>query len=559
MRFKHFHIDGFGIFHDRTVGPFYPGLNVVYGENEFGKTTLLEFVRRILFGFPDRRHAGNPYPAVNGGSYGGRIAGVLGDGTAVVIERSGTVKGGKLSVHAGEERTGGEAELSSLLRLSARFYENVYGFTLDELTRLNSLDDEEIRNRIYGAGLELGRLSLSELKRHFSVPADAVYLENGRNRELQLLDREAKELKRELTVLRENLPRYRETSARLAQLMEESRQMAVAVEECNRQWLRSRRRRDWFNDGVELAAVGRRLEELAAVPDIPADALTDWEQRKQRGTMLAEREERCRVERERLRAELTALRIDPVWQERRGAIIALQKQSGGWQPARNEVERLTADLTGLRRELQAEAASLGTGFTPERIRTFSLPLAARAGGEAVVEELHAAQEQLRNAELRLEADLESRRGAASAQARGNLSLNRGLILVVLMLGLAGSGVGLWQSPYLTGFGLVLLVMGGAALIMNLWSGRLSPPAAVTESPYRDEVARRTKARDAAVTRWRQWLTQYGLPDDLRPESLAVALKTLERARLLTEKIADTEAVRNERNREAAAIMTAYEE
>lgn len=46
------HMTAFGRFIDRTLGPFKPGLNVVYGPNEAGKTTARAFVGGVLFGWP---------------------------------------------------------------------------------------------------------------------------------------------------------------------------------------------------------------------------------------------------------------------------------------------------------------------------------------------------------------------------------------------------------------------------------------------------------------------------------------------------------------------------
>ncbi len=48
MRLARLHIEGFGIFHDREMR-FEPGLNVVCGRNEAGKSTLLAFVQHVLF------------------------------------------------------------------------------------------------------------------------------------------------------------------------------------------------------------------------------------------------------------------------------------------------------------------------------------------------------------------------------------------------------------------------------------------------------------------------------------------------------------------------------
>ena len=49
MRILDLHIDGFGKFHDLSVS-FDQDLNVVYGKNEAGKSTLHTFIRCMLFG-----------------------------------------------------------------------------------------------------------------------------------------------------------------------------------------------------------------------------------------------------------------------------------------------------------------------------------------------------------------------------------------------------------------------------------------------------------------------------------------------------------------------------
>lgn len=79
MRFLELQIKGFGKFHDRTIS-FEDGINVVYGKNEAGKSTLHTFIRGMLFGIqPQRGRASkndlyNKYePWENSGTYEGSL------------------------------------------------------------------------------------------------------------------------------------------------------------------------------------------------------------------------------------------------------------------------------------------------------------------------------------------------------------------------------------------------------------------------------------------------------------------------------------------------------
>lgn len=58
---QYLRIERFGRFTDHTVGPFGPHLNIVFGGNEAGKTTLASFVGGVLFGWEDARGNRNTY------------------------------------------------------------------------------------------------------------------------------------------------------------------------------------------------------------------------------------------------------------------------------------------------------------------------------------------------------------------------------------------------------------------------------------------------------------------------------------------------------------------
>ena len=120
MRIESLHIEGFGHFAGQTFGPFSAPLTVVRGQNEAGKSTLLAFIRTMLFGFPARGRA-SFYPALNGGRHGGRITLSSDDGLSYTVERIEDNRGVSLKITASDGReTMDEALLRSLLGCSSQ-------------------------------------------------------------------------------------------------------------------------------------------------------------------------------------------------------------------------------------------------------------------------------------------------------------------------------------------------------------------------------------------------------------------------------------------------------
>ena len=65
MRITDLEVEGFGVWSGLRIEKLGEALNVLYGPNEAGKTTLLQFLRSMFYGFspPRRRYL----PPVHGG------------------------------------------------------------------------------------------------------------------------------------------------------------------------------------------------------------------------------------------------------------------------------------------------------------------------------------------------------------------------------------------------------------------------------------------------------------------------------------------------------------
>jgi len=190
MQLREIHIDGFGIFANKRITGLAPGINIIYGKNEFGKTTLLEFIRRILFGFPTKKEKTNLYLPVQGGSLGGSLKVVLQNGDDLIISRSPGTHGGTVRISTPSEVLQGQSVLNHLLgNASKDIFRNIYAFTIDELNDFNTLNGDEVKNRIYGAGLGLGNVSLKEIEKEIETYCTQIFRPRGSSQMGELLEK----------------------------------------------------------------------------------------------------------------------------------------------------------------------------------------------------------------------------------------------------------------------------------------------------------------------------------------------------------------------------------
>ena len=62
---KSVHIEEYGAIHDRSLCGLTPGLNIVYGPNEAGKTTFSEFIQDQIVGYRKKSKTSNSYQDEN--------------------------------------------------------------------------------------------------------------------------------------------------------------------------------------------------------------------------------------------------------------------------------------------------------------------------------------------------------------------------------------------------------------------------------------------------------------------------------------------------------------
>lgn len=190
MRIKGIHIDGFGVHKDCSIRNLSPNLNIIYGKNEDGKTTLRDFVNTIFFGFKQRNDVRRHEP-INGGKHGGSITLTAKDGEITVARNLIGNKSNTQALITSMKESENEISLDMLLNgINEGVYENIFSFGLDELSKLSSLTNKEVMDYIYTAGIGLNDSSLKGIRKELRGEMDEIWKKRsnkGLNQELELL------------------------------------------------------------------------------------------------------------------------------------------------------------------------------------------------------------------------------------------------------------------------------------------------------------------------------------------------------------------------------------
>ncbi len=408
MRITGLHIDGFGRFSDRIVGPLEHPVTVFYGPNEAGKSTLLEFIRRILFGFPSGRSRGNEYLPLAGGRHGGRVMITTDAGEAITIDRTPGRGDGPVSLTTGTGETLPDSELQRLLGNHSRsVFEGIFAFTLDELNDQNRLSDDSVNLQIYSAGI--GAMKLPDALAALDRQKREIFLPSGRNQSVARAAQSIEQTDSKLQRVEGHATEYRRQSDRLAEIDREYQTLADSRLRFMSEKERNENLINAWDPWNELISAEQRLAELPAVEAFPENGVmrletleTQAETATEELSAAEERVKRIRVSVDEEIEHLTIL-------DRSSEARALERARSAFDQSVKDLPERRAELASKRSELETSLANLGSDWDTERLDRFDLSLVVR-------EEVANHGERLRDAQVAVD-----RSQTALAQDEATLS------------------------------------------------------------------------------------------------------------------------------------------
>ncbi len=366
MKVKDIQIDGFGVWSNLSVDSLPDTMTLFYGPNEAGKTTLMQFLRAMFYGFtPDRR--GRYMPPVYGGTPGGSMR-VTGPGGGYQIRRhshatdSGVL--GQLSVTGQDGLAQGQHRLTALLgQIDEPIFTNVFAIGIRELQELSTLDDTSAADELYKLSSGLDRVSLVDVMRS---------LRTGRKKlvgKSQQSDDDAAILaaliaKREK--LRDEVEQLTRSGRRWSELATQRRSQAAEIDQLTERvgaWERESRcvevATSVYNSWTARNDAQRQIADFENKSVLPEDAPGQLIQIE---AMMEERRaklEDVKAKRRELRAKAETLPINRRLVDMQSKITAASEQATWLEALQDQIDRLEQQIIKAQQQVNADAERLG--------------------------------------------------------------------------------------------------------------------------------------------------------------------------------------------------------
>ncbi|MEX1028631.1 MAG: AAA family ATPase [Paenibacillaceae bacterium] len=385
MKIHRMYVNGFGIHRERTFDLDIDAQAIVfYGHNEAGKSTLMSFVRSMLFGFPKRNNRLERYEPLSGGVHGGALTILDPMGTEIRLERY--EKNGSLKLVYPSGTEAGEAALQSLLGgLTADLYRNLFAFSLSELQQIDTLHAEEISGFLFNAGMGISGSMMAQAERKLAQQMELLYKRNGTkqtiNEQLRVIEQSELELRRS----KERSGRFQDWQVELASLDE-----IIAIDE--NELSLHREELDWLNkclqsrdSWIQLLEVESELRDLPEFIDFPENVLGRFEQAQEnleRAYMELQGIQQGRID---ATEQLSQLTVNKQLIEQRAELEQLLEAAIVYTDSAARVADHSAEMEGYRVQLQRYLRLISLDWTEDQLQQFPLSIHHREQVSAYAE------------------------------------------------------------------------------------------------------------------------------------------------------------------------------
>lgn len=150
MKIKKLTIYGYGKFEDKEIVLSNNPVQVFYGQNEAGKSTIMSFIHSVLFGFPTKQQSEKRYEPKRSGKYGGALTVESNEGKIYIIERIAGKAKGDLTIYNEEGEIESDQVLDELLKgIDKSTFQSIFSFDLKGLQKIFELNRDDLGKYLF--------------------------------------------------------------------------------------------------------------------------------------------------------------------------------------------------------------------------------------------------------------------------------------------------------------------------------------------------------------------------------------------------------------------------
>lgn len=207
LKIRSIEIYGFGKWIDKKFVDL-EQIQVFYGKNEAGKTTLMAFIHSILFGFPTKQSSELRYEPKTSSQYGGKL--VIEDDRygEISIERVKGKANGKVKVTLPNGEVGSDKLLEKIVYgIDKTTYQSLFSFDLFGIQQIQRMNKTKLNRYFLSVG-SLGNEHLLKLADKFQAEAGKLYKQTGRVPDINKKIREVENKRQQLRVAKGKNDQY---------------------------------------------------------------------------------------------------------------------------------------------------------------------------------------------------------------------------------------------------------------------------------------------------------------------------------------------------------------
>lgn len=249
-------------------------VQVIYGPNEAGKSTMIDFIISVFFGFQNKRQAvhGQYFPK-NSNAYGGEIL-FTEQGVTYRLTRTAGTHGGKITFYdVTNEETLSEADLQKILGpLDRGIYTSFFYFGEMDQQAFYKMRLADLRSRIQQIGISNAN-DWFDLQAELQKKADKLYMPRGKKPVINQQLREYDQLVEKVAAARDKFPQYDQQTIQVEQLLAQRKQTDQQIADLQTEVQRYQRLEQVTPLVAEKEQLLKELEQLKEQV-IPAEAVT---------------------------------------------------------------------------------------------------------------------------------------------------------------------------------------------------------------------------------------------------------------------------------------------